>query len=106
MMAWRPSALSPRIPAQAGFFLWSEVRGSCDWGSLGESSARAAAPANTTQLDEHFAAIAVSPELKRYMATRWETVLGLSEQTLFPDFDGFAAANSATQDLPYTYWLE
>jgi hypothetical protein len=26
MMAWRPSALSPRIPAQAGFFLWSAVR--------------------------------------------------------------------------------
>jgi hypothetical protein len=106
MMAWRPSALSPRIPAQAGFFLWSEVRGNCDWGSLGEASPCVSTTANPAQLDEHFAAIAISPDLKRYMATRWETVLGLSEQTLFPDFDGFAAANGATQDLPYTYWRE
>jgi FRG domain-containing protein len=104
MMVWRPSSLSPRIPAQAGFFLWSKVRSNCGWSSLGESGVSALAPSNTSQLDEQFAAIAVSPDLKRYMATRWETILGLSEQKLFPDFDGFATANSATQDLPYTYW--
>jgi hypothetical protein len=106
MMSWRPSALSPRIPAQAGFFLWSEVREGCAWTSLGEPTGAAPMPANTSQLDDRFAAIAVSPELKLYMRSRWEDVLGLTEQTLFPDFDGFATANGAVQALPLSYWVD
>ena len=31
---------------------------------------------------------------------------GVTEQPLFPDFDGFAAANSAAQALPLSYWDE
>jgi hypothetical protein len=106
MMAWRPSALSPRIPAQAGFFLWSDVRAGCSWGSLGNSTWSSPEPPKTSALDERFAAIAVSPDLKLWMARRWSDVLGLSEQALFPDFDGFATANGATQPLDYTFWAE
>jgi hypothetical protein len=106
MMAWRPSALSPRMPAQSGFFLWSEVRPRCPWSSLGPSEWSAPDPANISQLDGRFAAIAISPGLKRWMVERWERVLGISEQTLFPDFDGFATANSPIQPLDYTFWAD
>ena len=60
----------------------------------------------TPQLDDDFAAIAVSPDPKLWMRSLWEGVVGLTEQTLFPDFDGFAAANSAAQALPLSYWDE
>lgn len=97
--AWHPSALSPRIPAQSGFFLWSEVRRNCDWTSLGANSNPNSQPEEISRLDDQFVAIAVSPRLKGQMAFMWDGNLGLSAERLFPDFDGFARANGADTPL-------
>ena len=62
---WRPSALSPRIPAQAGLLVWSRAREGCAWGSLGGGRIDPRWTPSTSNLDPEFAAIAVSPDLSR-----------------------------------------
>jgi FRG domain len=101
---WYPSALSPRIPAQAGMFVWSRACGGCDWTSLGGGQDDPRWQGSTSNLDPEFAAIAISPELKNALRLRWNDLLGLSEERAFPDFDGFATAHGATQPLPPSFY--
>jgi len=99
MTFWHPSALSPRIPAQSGFFLWSEVREVCEWSSLGRTPDRAPRSDQPSQLDGQFIAIAISPRLKGQMRFMWDGNLGLNSKRMFPDFDGFSRANGAEVPL-------
>ena len=100
---WHPSPLSPRMPAQAGFLLWSDVR-ELPWGSVGSAGVvDETAGTTVSKLTSEFAAIAIPPDLKADMQDRWESLLGLSEEALFPDFDGFAVANGAMQPLTYRF---
>lgn len=75
----------------------------CNGSSVGNSNSTASGPPSTSQLVDEFAAIAVAPHLKEHMQSRWEMVLRLTEQSQFPDVDGFATANSATRPLPLGY---
>jgi FRG domain len=103
MTYWRPSALSPRMPAQEAFFLWSEVQAK-DWSSLGTAGAIERDIKSISELSSEFVAIAVSPELKERMKGRWKDLLGYSEQTMFPDLDGFANTHAATQELVWDFF--
>jgi FRG domain len=90
LRAWRPSALSPRIGAQSAFLLWSQTQRDCQWSSL---RSEPAVELTTSQLDARFTVIAVSPRLKAQMSFMWKPILGMSVETMFPDFDGYAGAS-------------
>lgn len=102
---WHPSPLSPRMPAQAGFLAWSKVE-DCAWGSFGSHTMTRVRTPSTSQVGDELFAIAISPDLKAYMQDmdRWDSALGLNEERLFPDFDGFANANGAAQPLQPWYF--
>jgi FRG domain len=100
---WHPAALSPRMPAQQAFFLWSEVQAR-EWSSLGTLPADE--HGDVSLLSEEFTAIAVTPELKKEMRALWHKSLGYSEPTLFPDFDGFANTHGPTQAVPWDYFID
>jgi hypothetical protein len=42
----------------------------------------------------------VPAQLKATMNDIWERLLGFSEESLFPDFDGFALAHSIGKPFP------
>jgi hypothetical protein len=46
------------------------------------------------------ALIFVSAQLKTALSGIWEPLLGFSEQSLFPDIDGFALAHSVDKPFP------
>jgi hypothetical protein len=106
MTYFQPPPLSPRILAQGGFFLWSQVQHR-DWSSLGTLAAEPADDDDAVSvMSEEFMAIAIAPELKRYMKERWRDLFGYAEHTLFPDFDGFANAHGAQSELPWDFFVE
>jgi hypothetical protein len=104
MTFWQPSALSPRMPAQHAFLLWSDVQPR-DWSSLGTDAAEVPAEPAVSELSSEFAAIAISPRLKEFMKPRWQELLGYGEETMFPDLDGFANAHGAVQELAWDFML-
>lgn len=104
MTYWKPAALSPRMPAQSAFMLWSEVQGRT-WSSLGTQAAIEPDIPRVSELSSEFSAIAVSPDLKAYMKHRWQETLGYSQASMFPDLDGFANAHGAAQELPWDFSL-
>jgi hypothetical protein len=93
--SWRPSALSPRIAAQQGIFVFS---GAIDqpWGSVrfrGEALER-------TGSVPGLYLFAISPALKRTMRGLWAEMFGYTDETLFPDLDGFARVHRAIDEFP------
>lgn len=104
MTYWKPSALSPRMPAQAAFLLWSEVQAR-DWSSLGTSAAVVPDVPSNSVLSDEFVGIAVSPALKAYMQRRWADTLGYGLVTMYPDFDGFANAHGHATELPWDFFV-
>lgn len=95
---WHPSALSPRMPAQSGFFLWGRTS-QRPWGSIGPAPTGDPAARPVSRSLPTFLCVAVSPALKASMDLQAASMFGYSEETLFPDFDGFAAAHSAKASL-------
>jgi hypothetical protein len=93
---WHPSALSPRIPAQAGFFLWGRAV-SRPWGSVGPERPAGGTAQPISRHVPTFVALAVPPALKASMELQAQSMFGFTAETLFPDFDGFASAHGVHQ---------
>ena len=96
LLWWQPRSLSPRISAQQAAFVFGETVDE-RWGSirlgqgdvsLGEIGAVPGA-----------ALILVSAELKASLNGVWSRLFGFTEESLFPDFDGFALANGVDRPL-------
>ncbi len=103
LLWWQPRSLSPRISAQQAVFVFGEVVDE-PWGSirlaqgevsLGDGGAIAGA-----------ALIFVSAKLKAALNGIWNPLLGFSEESLFPDFDGFALAHSVDKPFPEQFAIE
>jgi hypothetical protein len=92
---WHPSALSPRLPAQSGFFLWGKTQ-ERPWGSIGAEPLLGADALPTSRQLPTFVCVAVTPALKASMDLQAKSMFGYSAETLFPDFDGFAAAHGVS----------
>ncbi|HDR6256901.1 FRG domain-containing protein [Bacillus sp. S0628] len=86
-----PPIVSPRISAQHGLFLYSKVSDS-PMGSL-------KLPNNEN--DRIF--IAIKPQLKESIKTILMHSFNIRDETIFPDFDGFAAANSTQKSIGDMY---
>lgn len=103
LLWWQPRSLSPRISAQQAVFVFGQVVDE-PWGSirlgqggisLGDVGAVPGA-----------ALIFVSAELKAAMNGIWGRLLGFSEESLFPDFDGFALAHSVGKPFPPEFIMD
>lgn len=99
LSVWHPSSLSPRLPAQSGFFLWGRAARH-PWGSLGRPSRSEEEPTPISRHLPTFVCVAVSPALKASMDLQAQSMFGFSEATLFPDFDGFAYSQNAGRPWP------
>ena len=97
LLWWQPRGLSPRISAQQAVFVfgqvvdepWGSIRLGTGSVSLGDAGAIPGA-----------ALIFVSAKLKAALNGIWAPLLGFSEESLFPDFDGFALAHSVDKPFP------
>lgn len=92
LCAWRPSALSPRIAAQQGLFVFSEAVEET-WGSVALVGRRWGNSGTVPRLR----LFGISPGLKATMRELWREMFGYTEETLFPDLDGFARIHGALQ---------
>jgi hypothetical protein len=96
---WSPAALSPRMPAQQGFFLFSATAEN-QWGSL---VARGATLHETGDVPGvHL--VAISPEIKAAFNEICEAQYGYTAERLFPDLDGWAAAHGAGVPFPLGFY--
>jgi FRG domain len=97
LLWWQPRGLSPRISAQQAVFVfgqtvdepWGSIRLGTGGASLGGAGAIPGA-----------ALIFVSARLKAALNGIWWPLLGFSEESLFPDFDGFALAHGVGKPFP------
>lgn len=97
---WHPWALSPRMPAQSGFFLWGRaVRR--PWGSVGPEPHAEPSDRPISRNIPTFVCVAVSPALKASMDLQAQSMFGFTSETLFPDFEGFAAAQGFREPTPF-----
>jgi hypothetical protein len=97
LLWWQPRTLSPRIAAQQAVFVFGQVVQE-PWGSL--RLAESAASLDGIGDIPGAAVIFISSQLKEALAGLWRPLLGFSEETLFPDFDGFAQAHGIDEPLP------
>lgn len=97
LLWWQPRSLSPRISAQQAVFVFGQVVDE-PWGSIrlggggvgfGDVGAIPGA-----------ALIFVSAQLKTILTGLSEPMLGFSEESLFPDLDGFAPAHGVDKPFP------
>jgi hypothetical protein len=100
LLWWQPRGLSPRISAQQAVFVFGQVVDE-PWGSIrlgagGVSLGGAGAVPGA-------ALIFVSARLKAALNGIWEPLLGFSEESLFPDFDGFALAHGVDKPFPLEF---
>jgi hypothetical protein len=103
LLWWQPRSLSPRISAQQAVFVFGQVVDE-PWGSirLGEGGVSlgdiGAVPGA--------ALIFVSAKLKAALNGIWGPLLGFSEESLFPDFDGFALAHGVDKPFPLGFVMD
>lgn len=79
---WEPPVVSPRIAAQRSQFLYSVV------------SKQRTGSLWFDESEESYMAIALSPSMKSKSLKILSEVFDIRYETLFPDLDGFGAANS------------
>jgi hypothetical protein len=96
LLWWQPRSLSPRISPQQAVFVFGAVVDE-PWGSirLGQG----------VSLDEvgavpGAALIFISAQLKAALNGIWAPLFGFTEESLFPDFDGFALAHGVEKPFP------
>lgn len=99
--SWRPSRLSPRIPAQQGLFVFSEAVDK-PWGSIAFDGEAVDATGDVPGLK----LFGISPALKRSLRQAWSDMFGYTEESLFPDVDGFARVHSPVAPFPDDYAFE
>jgi hypothetical protein len=97
LLWWQPRNLSPRIAAQQAAFVFGPVADE-PWESI--RLGRGQVSPGGTGAVPGTALIYVSAQLKATMNGIWERLLGFSEESLFPDFDGFALAHSIGKPFP------
>jgi hypothetical protein len=97
LLWWQPRSLSPRISAQQAVLVFGQVVDE-PWGSirLGRGD---------VSLDEigavpGAALIFISAQLKAALNGIWAPLFGFTEESLFPDFDGFALAHGVEKPFP------
>jgi hypothetical protein len=103
LLWWQPRSLSPRISAQQAVFVlgqvvdepWGSIRLGQGGVSLGDIGAVPGA-----------ALIFVSAKLKAALNGIWAPLLGFSEESLFPDFDGFALAHGVDKPFPAGFAMD
>jgi hypothetical protein len=97
LLWWQPRSLSPRISAQQAVFVFGQVVDE-PWGSirLGEGGVSL----SDVGAVPGAALVFVSARLKAALSGIWGPLLGFSEESLFPDFDGFALAHSVGKPFP------
>jgi hypothetical protein len=97
LLWWQPRSLSPRISAQQAVFVFGEVVDE-PWGSirLGQGHVSLGGIGAVPGA----ALVFVSAKLKTALNGIWEPLLGFSEESLFPDFDGFALAHGVDKPFP------
>jgi FRG domain len=91
---WQPSAVSPRMPAQQGFFVFSRTK-DARWGSLAFAGEVFGGVGDIPGVY----CIAVAPKLKMELNELWRPLFGYSDEALFPDLDGFARAHGWTHEF-------
>ena len=103
LLWWQPRSLSPRISAQQAVFVFGQVVHE-PWGSIrlgqGEVSLGDIGAVPGAAL------IFVSAKLKAALNGIWGPLLGFSEESLFPDFDGFALAHGVDERFPAEFVLD
>ena len=103
LLWWQPRSLSPRISAQQAVFVFGETVDE-EWGSI-RLGAGAASLGGAGAIPGA-ALIYVSARLKAAMNGIWWPLLGFSEESLFPDFDGFALAHGVDKPFPADFILD
>jgi hypothetical protein len=96
---WRPQALSPRIAAQQGLFVFSRVVDR-PWGSMMFRGGMLDKTGDVPGLN----IFAISPDLKAAFADLWEPQFGYTKELMFPDIDGFAAVHGPTSPFPSNFF--
>ncbi len=81
-MTWEPTVVSPRVAAQHSQFLYSRL------------SHHKSGSLLLPEKDGATLVVAVNPELKKVMRRLLVEAFDIRDVTLFPDLDGFCAANS------------
>ncbi len=103
LLWWQPRSLSPRISAQQAVFAFGQVVDE-PWGSIrlgqGEVSLGDIGAVPGAAL------ILVSAKLKAALNGIWGPLLGFSEESLFPDFDGFALAHGVDKPFPADFIMD
>ena len=102
-MWWQPRSLSPRISAQQAVFAFGRVVDE-PWGSIrlgkGEVSLGDIGAVPGAAL------IFVSARRKAALNGMWEPLLGFSEESLPPNFDGFALAHGVDKPFPAGFVMD
>jgi len=103
LLWWQPRSLSPRISAQQAVFVFGQVVDE-PWGSIRLSQGEVGL--GDIGAVPGAALIFVSANLKAALNGIWEPMLGFSEESLFPDFDGFALAHGVDKPFPAGFVTE
>jgi FRG domain len=103
LLWWQPRSLSPRISAQQAVFVFGEVVDE-PWGSI--RLGKGAVSLGDIGAVPGAALIFVSAKLKAALNGIWGPLLGFSEESLFPDFDGFALAHGVDKPFPAEFVMD
>lgn len=99
---WQPRGLSPRISAQQAVFVFGPIVDE-PWGSIrfGEGVIDIGDTGNVPGA----ALMLIRSKLKESLNGTWRDLFGFSEETLFPDFDGFAQSHAIHKTFPLEFPL-
>lgn len=99
---WQPRDLSRRISAQQAVFVFGPIVDE-PWGSmrLGDGDIDVGDIGNIPGA----ALVLIPKSLKDALNATWGDLFGFSEESLFPDFDGFAQAHAVEKPLPLDFPL-
>jgi hypothetical protein len=103
LLWWQPRSLSPRISAQQAVFVFGQVVDE-PWGSI--RLAKGEVSLGDIGAVPGAALIFVSAKLKAALNGIWGPLLGFSEESLFPDFDGFALAHGVDKPFPAGFVMD
>jgi FRG domain-containing protein len=103
LLWWQPRGISPRISAQQAAFIFGRVVDE-PWGSI--RLAQGQVSLGNIGAVPGAAVVFVSARLKAALNGIWGALLGFSEESLFPDFDGFALAHSVDKPFPAEFIID